>query len=104
MKAYAISMDAGMCGTDEVIVVVVNPDTTQAQLDELAYEYVVDHAQSYGVETDGEGNWYEGDEDNTIGEPGYYVMGLYCPEEHDMLRSGGGSFLEETGVKEAYYG
>ena len=54
----------------------------------------VEHAECYGIERDEDGEW-EWD------EPECWIAGIYDPEQHDMHRSGGGSFLNEEGVKEA---
>lgn len=60
----------------------------------------VDHASSYGIEQGDEG-FYEGDGDDAE-EPYAIVHGIYVPEVHDIYRCGGGSFMDENGVKEAY--
>lgn len=111
-----IELDAGLVGTSQTEVHTLEvPEhmltdlTTDGKetLDEYIYCELsawcmaVDHASSYGIEQGENGFYGEGEEEGDTEEPCSIVHGIYEPEVHDYYR-GGGSFLEENGIKEAY--
>ncbi len=91
-----IKMEAGV-GTESTEVHLWEIDTDKPLWEQdpegCLWDMAIDHGHSYGVEQDEDGEW-------EYDEPSCYIAGIYNPEKHDMYRCGGGSFLDERGVKE----
>lgn len=115
-----VKMCAGQVGTEQCEVYVVEvassnvfDATLHDKVDSLLplNEILAEHAESYGVYFDEDFDaWInqsevseldEGEEPSTY-EPSIWVESIYIPSEHDMHKMGGGSFLDENEVKEAY--
>lgn len=108
-----INLSAGMVGTEQtdVVCVELEPSIILAGGDELinaadiaadSWGMAKDHAEAYGVEENEHGEFTSYDDPDSTYDPEGYCVGVYNPKEHNCLRGGGGSFLEEMGVQEAY--
>lgn len=117
-----VGMHAGIVGTDqrEIHIVEVPADMlvmhshiTEATVCNFASNtlelesIVAEHASMYGIYNDGEDTWLDESEDGEEERNEYlaegWVEAIYDPEKHDMYRAGGGSFLEDSEVYEAYH-
>lgn len=106
MKHYIVHMYVGYAGMDGHDLLSMPDDATEEEVQDEAHLMALAHAESYGYyppsdeypeEEEEEDDW-ESDQisDNIEGyaEP-------YDPDKHDMLRAGGGSFMDEITRKEA---
>jgi hypothetical protein len=91
MKRYVVFLETGYAGMDTCEALSMPDDHTEEELSQAAWDMAVDHASSHDIEasdcieTEEE---YSGENVEGWAEP-------YDPEKHDMLRPGGGSFLED---------
>jgi hypothetical protein len=114
--AMVVELDAGVgTSTTEVHVLKVsrilveayvagNTDALNdyADVELHTWDMAVEHASSYGIEKGENGFHGEDEEEGDAEEPFSIVHGIYVPEVHDGYRCGGGSFMEEVGIEEAY--
>lgn len=96
MRKIIVFADAGMCGTDGAIAMLVNDEDSDSQIDEMAWEEALEHAQMYGDLVE---EYPEDDEDY---DSHYIVIETissswadYDGDNHDGYRVGGGSFEED---------
>ena len=96
MRKIIFTGYAKTVGTDFAQAELYPADTTNAQLDEDAFQYSLQNAEMYGWEYIGDDCIYDDDYDNyvTDSELGYQWE-EYDAEKHDMLRMGGGSFEDD---------
>ena len=96
MKRYVVELETGYVGMGTHEALSMPEDHTDDELAEAVWHMAVDHASSYGVEV-GDSDSYDPDDDEEqySGEGIGGYAELYDPEKHDMLRPGGGSFLED---------
>ena len=93
-RAYIVHLDGMGCGTDSNDILICRPSELDANLDVMAWEH---HDQ-----------WGEPDEDDDGCDPECQSSASateYTPENYRDLdgdRSGGGSFLDDKGVKEVW--
>lgn len=93
-RAYIVHLDGMGCGTDSNDILICRPSELDANLDVMAWEH---HEQ-----------WFEADEDDDGCEPECQAGASateYTPENFERLdskRCGGGSFLDDKGVKEVW--
>ena len=87
---------AGQCGTDACEFYVLTDDITENHLNDLAYSFGVEHAESYGIYPEDEASEEdieESPDDYSSNIEGWYE--IYDPKEHDGLRVGDGNEFTE---------
>lgn len=93
-KKMVLRLDAGCAGTDSAEFWLVPVDVTQQQLDDLAWERVVDHTDMYDIypESERPDDWDEDEHDSWRNDS--YSDNIeggfedYDPKKHDGLRVG----------------
>ena len=99
MKRYIVFLDTGYVGMGACEALTMPDDHTEEELSRVVWEMAVEHASDYGVEAsnvfdpEASDDFDSGDEYSCENIEG--SAELYDPEKHDMLRTGGGSFLED---------
>lgn len=108
MKHYIVHMHVGYAGMDGHDILSMPDDATMEEVQDEAQLMALEPAESYGYyppsdeypeeEDDDDDSAWNSDQisDNIEGwaEP-------YDPDKHDMLRAGGGSFMEDIARNEA---
>lgn len=88
MRKIVIHCETNTVGTDLWEFVEVEDDITDNQLDDLAYEYAVSNAESYGIYPP-----HEDDDDDAAEDADESIGGAwydYVPEKHDRHTMGSG--------------
>lgn len=90
MKRYIVHCSVGYAGMDVAEPLLMDDNHTEAELNEACWDLAVNNADRYGYyppSDDGCEDESDYESDNIEGYPE-----IYNPDEHDMLRPGGGSF------------
>ena len=97
MRKLIVHLSTGYCGMDAYDALGVPEDWSSRQIDDEVWSMACQHAESWGYP-------YADFEDEEVSEEDYqdwmsnhvdYWWEDYEPEEHDMYRSGGGSFEKD---------
>jgi hypothetical protein len=99
MKRYVVELETGYVGMTTHEALSMPEDHTDDELAQTVWDMAVDHASSYGIYA-GDCFDLEDEEECYSGENIGGYAELYDPEKHDMLRPGGGSFLDDFEVME----
>jgi hypothetical protein len=94
MKRYVVELETGYVGMTTHEALPMPEDHTEDELAQMVWDMAVDHASSYGIYP-GDSFDPEDEEECYYGENIGGYAELYDPEKHDMLRPGGGSFLDD---------
>lgn len=99
-KKMVLLLDAGCAGTDSAEFWLVPVTATQAEMDDLAWERALNHAEMYGIYPESEcpDDWDE--EEENMGSDSYSdnIEGYfeeYDPKKHDGLRVGNDKSWQE---------
>jgi len=101
MRKIIFTGYAKTVGTDFAQAELYPAGTSNAALDEDAFQYSLQNAEMYGWEYVGDDCIFDEDEyenyvtDSELG----YQWEEYDPEKHDMLRIGGGSFEDDFAMQ-----
>lgn len=95
MRKLIASLYTGYCGSDRHAAFTVDDDTTDEEINNIAYDMALEHADGYGYypypdNDDNDDDYDEYNDGYTYGIEGAWED--YVPEEHDRYRAGGGSF------------
>lgn len=98
MRKIIVHFETGYCGEDSWEAYAFPDSTSDRVIENDLYYNSIEHAQSWDHSDE-----YEDDEDydeiEDLEQRACFTWFVYDPEEHDMYRSGGGSFEEDY----AYY-
>ncbi len=90
-------LDAGFAGTDSAEFWLVPVDATQQEIDDLAWERALNHAEMYGIYPESERPnyciYYEEHDSYSDNIEGWFED--YDPEKHDGLRVGNDESWQE---------
>jgi hypothetical protein len=95
MKRYVVELETGYVGMTTHEALSMPEDHTDDELAQTVWDMAVDHASSYGIEVGDSDSFDPDGEEEYSGEDVEGYAELYDPEKHDMLRPGGGSFLDD---------
>lgn len=85
MRKLIVHLMTGYCGEDAHEALEIGDDYTTQEIDDICWNLALDNAESYGYE----------EADPYLFERIEYIWEDYDPNEHDMHRSGGGSFEDD---------
>lgn len=95
-KLWFAKLEVGFCGMDGAVVFSMPADASDEEVQDEAYQYALQHAESYGYYPTEDCDGMDDEEMESCssdGIEGYAVP--YDPELHDRYRSGVGSFMED---------
>ena len=90
-RKIVIHSETNSVGTDSWDFIEVDVNTTDKELDDLAWEYALNNAESYGIYPPSDADTDEDGADDNIGGCWYD----YVPEDHDIYTCSGVPSFQE---------